>query len=210
MVAGLVDDGPVEILEKTVVGARTVPWPWMWCGCCTARTAPALRCTRRFEITEGRFGRVKCSAISRLVASSITPVARTLVPVFEPAMIAAIDLDQFAQARSPGSWLMDLRRTLTARNPQPGSRHQLPDSFLRQVIRGIRAASRTPASGRNQHSGRESNYAVRRFLHPAFVPRTSSLRRPNVRPRQLVWYRSTSRSTWRTRQAANAQQPAQA
>jgi hypothetical protein len=48
-------------------------------------------------------------------------------------MLAAVDLDQFAQARAPRSRLVDLRRTLAARHPQAGGRHEPTHRFLRQA-----------------------------------------------------------------------------
>lgn len=53
-------------------------------------------------------------------------------PFLEPRMLAAVDLHQLAQTRAPGPRLVDLRRALPARNPQPGIRHQMPHGFLRQ------------------------------------------------------------------------------
>ena len=47
-------------------------------------------------------------------------------------MVAAVDLHQFAEARAPGTRLMDLRWPLAARHPQPGIAHPAPHGFLRQ------------------------------------------------------------------------------
>lgn len=48
-------------------------------------------------------------------------------------MVAAIDLDQFTQARLARSRLVDLRRALFARDPQAGSHHQRTNRFDSQV-----------------------------------------------------------------------------
>src|SRR5258707_266589 len=47
-------------------------------------------------------------------------------------MIAAIDLDQLAQARTPVPRLVNLGRALLARNPQAGFGHQVPHGFGRE------------------------------------------------------------------------------
>ncbi|SOZ34500.1 transposase [Cupriavidus taiwanensis] len=50
----------------------------------------------------------------------------------KPAVIAAINLNQFAIAGAPITRLIDLERALFARYPQAGNHHQPPDRFLRQ------------------------------------------------------------------------------
>ncbi|KVC69769.1 hypothetical protein WI74_24610 [Burkholderia ubonensis] len=45
-------------------------------------------------------------------------------------MFAAVDLDQFTQARTSCPRLVDLRRALPARHPQAGVGHQLADRLL--------------------------------------------------------------------------------
>ncbi|SAL00797.1 hypothetical protein AWB76_07878 [Caballeronia temeraria] len=54
---------------------------------------------------------------------------RTLL---EPAMLAAVDLDQLTQTRTPGARLIDLRWALPAWHPQTRVRHQMPHRFLGQ------------------------------------------------------------------------------
>ncbi|MBP0625407.1 hypothetical protein J8I82_37065 [Cupriavidus sp. LEh25] len=52
--------------------------------------------------------------------------------LLKPAVIAAVDLDQFAIAGAPVPRLVDLRRPLFARHLQAGHRHQPADGFLGQ------------------------------------------------------------------------------
>ena len=62
---------------------------------------------------------MKCSAISRLVASSTyTSSVHCGARAFEPRMLAAIDMHQLAQTRAPGPRLIDLRWPLPARHPE--------------------------------------------------------------------------------------------
>jgi hypothetical protein len=94
-------------------------------------------------------------------------------------MIATIDLDQFAQARTTGSWLIDLWRTLTARHPQLGIHHQLPDRFLRhadavaftQLLACQRRAEISIALAHNSQS------ALGQFVVQSPVPRHAALAR---------------------------------
>ncbi len=51
----------------------------------------------------------------------------------EPAMVAAVDLDQLAQTCAPRTRLVDLRWTLPARYPQARVRHQPSDRFPGQA-----------------------------------------------------------------------------
>ncbi len=47
-------------------------------------------------------------------------------------MLAAVDLDELTQPRPARAWLINLRRSLPARNPESCVRHELPERFLRQ------------------------------------------------------------------------------
>src|SRR6202521_5440660 len=89
---------------------------------------------RRLEITEGRLGRGEMprhQAAGRIVDVHQQRTGRRAF--LEPRMVTAVDLDQLAQTRAPGAWLVDLRRALPARNPQAGFSHQAPHGFLRQT-----------------------------------------------------------------------------
>ncbi len=50
--------------------------------------------------------------------------------ILEPAMIAAINLDQLAEASSAITWLVHLRRSCPTRRPQAGIHHDAPNRFL--------------------------------------------------------------------------------
>ncbi len=52
--------------------------------------------------------------------------------LLKPAVIAAVNLDQFAIAGAPVTRLVDLRRALFAWHPQSGHRHQPANRFLGQ------------------------------------------------------------------------------
>ncbi|CAG9199945.1 hypothetical protein BVI1335_150020 [Burkholderia vietnamiensis] len=98
------------------------------------RLAVALDvCPRRLEVAEGRFGlrEVQHHQPARRIVD-VHQQHAGLRPFLEPPMVAAIDLDQLAQARPACSWLINLRWSLSARNPQASVRHQLPDRFLGQ------------------------------------------------------------------------------
>ncbi len=82
-------------------------------------------------------------------------------PVLEPAVIAAIALDQFALAGTAIPELVDLWWPLFARHPQPGGSHQLANRFLRERHASTRAASRRPGSGRNRRSLPGSGHGLR-------------------------------------------------
>ena len=73
----------------------------------------------------------KCSCISRLVASSMnTSSVHAGARSSNQAMVAAVDLDQLAQARAAVARLVDLRCSLLARHPQAGGRHQRAHGLL--------------------------------------------------------------------------------
>jgi hypothetical protein len=85
----------------------------------------------RLEIAEGRLGRGEVQghqAAGRIVDEHQQRAGRRAL--LEPAVIAAIDLDQLAQARTAVPRLVDLGRALLARNPQAGVDHQVANSFL--------------------------------------------------------------------------------
>jgi hypothetical protein len=50
-------------------------------------------------------------------------------------MVAAVDLDQLAQTRAPGAWLVDLRRALFAWHPQAQSVSKRFFEELKYLIR---------------------------------------------------------------------------
>ena len=52
--------------------------------------------------------------------------------VFEPGVVAAIDLDELAQAGAAVARLVDRGSALAARLPQAGGRHQRPHGLLGQ------------------------------------------------------------------------------
>src|SRR5258708_31978068 len=88
---------------------------------------------RRLEVAEGRFARREMQRhqpAGRIVDIHQQRAGRRAL--LEPRMVTAVDLDQLAQTRAPGAWLVDLRRALPARNPQAGFSHQAPHGFLRE------------------------------------------------------------------------------
>ena len=104
------------------------------------------------EVAEGRFGLREVQhhqSARRVVHIHQQRAGRR--PFLEPSMVAAVDLDQFAQTRPPCPRLVDLRRTLPTRNPEPGVRHQLPDRFLGQpnavTLPELLAGQRRPEIG---------------------------------------------------------------
>jgi hypothetical protein len=54
-------------------------------------------------------------------------------PVLKPRVLAAIDLNQFANARAPRPRLLDLRRPQPSRQPQAAGGHERPDGLDRQI-----------------------------------------------------------------------------
>src|SRR5260370_11594466 len=86
---------------------------------------------RRLEIAEGRFARREVQM--HQPAGRIVDVHQQCAgrrPFLEPPVIAAIDLDQFAQTRTTRPRLVDLRRALPAWYPQTGVPHQPSSPFL--------------------------------------------------------------------------------
>src|SRR5229473_2030381 len=89
---------------------------------------------RRLEVAEGRFARREMQRHQS--AGGVIDIHQQRTgrrALLEPRMVTAVDLDQLAQTRAPGAWLVDLRRALPARNPQAGFSHQAPHGFLRQT-----------------------------------------------------------------------------
>jgi len=72
-------------------------------------------------------------------------------PLFEPAMIAAIDLHQLAYTGPAIARLMNLGRALFARNPQAGVPHPAPHRLLGQLetmaLAQLLAGQRRPKIG---------------------------------------------------------------
>src|SRR5512133_3134000 len=69
-------------------------------------------------------------------------------PILEPAVVAAIDLDQFAHTRAPVAWLVNRRWTVLAGYPQASFSHELAHRFLGQrdavPLKQLLASQRRP------------------------------------------------------------------
>src|SRR5690349_19801355 len=88
---------------------------------------------RGFEVREGRLGRheVQLHQLAGGVVDKYQQRARWRA-VFEPRVVAAVDLDQFASAGSTVARLVDLGGALFAGRPQARRHHQYPDGLLGQ------------------------------------------------------------------------------
>jgi len=59
-------------------------------------------------------------------------MSRPVASILEPAVLAAVDLDQFAERLAPPAWLMK-RPSLLPRQPQTGFDHPLAQGFGRNL-----------------------------------------------------------------------------
>ncbi|CAB5291688.1 hypothetical protein IST455A_04270 [Burkholderia multivorans] len=87
----------------------------------------------RLEVAERRLGRGEVQLhqpAGRVVDVHQQRALRR--PILEPRMLAAVDLDQLAQARASRPRLVDLRRTLPPWHPQASVGHQPPHRLLGQ------------------------------------------------------------------------------
>jgi hypothetical protein len=111
-------------------------WP---CRCKAPPACRALQCTGA-SLRNNFYGvfKVKSLDVGFTIGFSFWWASRVVhgqparASLLEPAVIAAVDLDQLAQARAPVPRLVDPGRTLLARNPQAGLGHQVPHGFLRK------------------------------------------------------------------------------
>jgi hypothetical protein len=89
---------------------------------------------RRFKVREGRFGRhePQLHQLAGGVVNIDQQRARRRA-VFEPPMIAAVDLDQLAIAGPAMARLVDLRRAQLARYPEAGVDHDPAHRLLGQL-----------------------------------------------------------------------------
>ena len=97
----------------------------------------AVRCqmlAQRLEIAERRLGRREMQRhqpASRIVNEHQQRAGRRTF--LEPAVIAAVNLDQFTQTRTTVSGLVNLGWTIPARNPQTCGHHQRTHRLHRQT-----------------------------------------------------------------------------
>ena len=140
----------------------------------------------------------KRSCISRLVASSMkTSSVQRFTAVLEPAVLAAVDLDQLAIRLTPKPRLMEAP-ALLARKPHPSLDHPGPQRLATNLDAVLaRAASRSPASGRsrrylvrtssNAYSRTPALSLMVRRLAPTLVDQASAtvLPKPDQQPADL-------------------------
>lgn len=86
------------------------------------------------EVAEGRFGfgEMQVHQLAGCIINEDQQRAGRST-ILEPAMIAAIDLDQFAATGTPVAWLIDLGRPLLARYPHAGINHDPSYRFFGQL-----------------------------------------------------------------------------
>jgi hypothetical protein len=88
---------------------------------------------RGFEVREGRLGRHEVQLHQPAGGVVDENQQRAVhITLLEPGVVAAVDLDQLADARPAIARLVDLGRALFAGCPQAGRRHQHPDDLLGQ------------------------------------------------------------------------------
>jgi len=90
--------------------------------------------TGRLEVRKGRFGRHEVQL--HQLTGGVVDVDQQRAgwrAVLEPAVVAAVDLDQLAITRAPVPRLVDLGRAQLAGHPEAGVDHDPPYRLLGQV-----------------------------------------------------------------------------
>ncbi len=106
---------------------------------CQRLAVPLEILTRCLEVTEGRLGDGEQDmhhAAGRIVDIDQRRARRGAI--LEPTMLATVDLHEFAKTRAPQSWLVNLRWSQLAWNPQTYGDLQPADSLFgeRDVMLG--------------------------------------------------------------------------
>ena len=142
---------------------------------------------RRLEITEGRLRldrEVQRHQPAGGVVEMNTSSVQAGAPLLEPAVIAAVDLDQLTQTITPSAGLVDALQPVLPPNPKAGANHPLPQR-LDPEIQTMKLGQLLGRQGRTKiavaltHDGQHGlaeHQTPSPIARPAALPRDQTVR----------------------------------